>query len=83
MGANMRYYNFEILIEKEESDNGYYAYCPNLPGCFSNGKTIEETKANIREAIELHLESLLKRKKKIPHNDRLVHMEEICIGVAN
>ena len=52
----MKYYTFEIVIEKEENNKGYYAYCPNLPGCFSNGLTIEESRKNIREAIELHLE---------------------------
>ena len=54
----MRYYSFEIIIEKEPEDEGYFAYSPTLPGCFSNGKTIEETKRNIREAISLHWESL-------------------------
>lgn len=54
----MKFYSFEIVIEKEPEDDGYLAYCPALPGCFSNGLTIEETKKNIREAIQLHLESL-------------------------
>ena len=48
----MRYYSFEIVIEKEPEDEGYLAYSPQLPGCFSNGRTIEETKINIREAIQ-------------------------------
>jgi len=51
----MQYYHFEIVIEKEPEDEGYFAYSPTLPGCFSNGKTIEETKRNIREAITQHL----------------------------
>jgi len=48
----MRFYSFQILIEKEPRDEGYYAYSPTLPGCFSNGKSIEEARRNIREAIE-------------------------------
>jgi predicted RNase H-like HicB family nuclease len=55
----MRYFNFEILIEKESEDEGYFAYSPTLPGCFSNGRTIEEVKQNIRHAIQHHAESLL------------------------
>ncbi|MBM4325759.1 MAG: type II toxin-antitoxin system HicB family antitoxin [Deltaproteobacteria bacterium] len=51
----MKFYSFQIVIEKESEDEGYFAYSPTLPGCFSNGRTIEETKQNIREAIELHL----------------------------
>ncbi len=47
----MKYYSFEIVIEKEPEDAGYLAYSPTLPGCFSNGATIEEAKQNIREAV--------------------------------
>ena len=55
----MKFYTFEIVIEREEEDEGYVAYSPTLPGCFSNGKTIEEARRNIREAIQQHVESLL------------------------
>ncbi len=79
--AKMRYFPFEVVIEKEEGSAGYYAYCPNLPGCFSNGRTIEETRRNIREALQLHVESLSRRFVKIAPKERLVHVEEICIGV--
>ena len=45
----------EIIVEKDES--GYYVgEVPALPGCFSQGKTIEELKGNITEAIEGWLE---------------------------
>jgi predicted RNase H-like HicB family nuclease len=37
--AAMRFYSFEIVIEKEPEDEGYSAYNPSLPGCFSNGRT--------------------------------------------
>lgn len=55
----MRYFSFEIVIEKEPEDEGYFAYSPTIPGCFSNGKSIEQAKRNIREAISQHLKSLL------------------------
>jgi predicted RNase H-like HicB family nuclease len=55
----MTYYSFQIVIEKEAGGEGYYAYSPTLPGCFSNGKTIEDAKRNIREAIESHVATLL------------------------
>ena len=54
----MRYFTFEIVVEKEAEDEGYSAYSPTLPGCFSNGKTIEEAKRNIREAVRQNVESL-------------------------
>jgi predicted RNase H-like HicB family nuclease len=45
-----------VLIEKDE--HGFYAWCPGLKGCQSQGNTLEETVANIKEAIELYLETL-------------------------
>lgn len=55
----MRFFSFEIVIEKEPEDEGYLAYSPSLPGCFSNGRTVEETKRNMREAVTQHVASLL------------------------
>ena len=77
----MKYYTFEIVIEKEAEDDGYAAYSPTLPGCFSNGKTIEEAKRNIRDAIRQHIESLEAHGQPIPQNDKLVHVEELTVGL--
>lgn len=77
----MKFYSFQIVIEKEPEDAGYYAYSPTLPGCFSNGLTIEEAKRNIREAIEQHLAVLLERSEPIPQSERIVHVEELAVGV--
>ncbi len=77
----MRFFNFEIVIEKEAEDEGYFAYSPSLPGCFSNGRTIEETKGNMREAVAQHVASLLDHDQPVPQNERLVHVEELAIGV--
>jgi predicted RNase H-like HicB family nuclease len=77
----MKYYSFEILIEKEPEDEGYYAYSPTMPGCFGSGKTIEEAKRNMRIAISQHVEALLARGQPIPQNEHLVHVEELTVGV--
>lgn len=45
-----------VIIEKDA--NGFYAWCPELKGCQSQGTTLEEAIANIKEAIELYLETL-------------------------
>jgi len=45
-----------VVIEKDE--NRFYAWCPELKGCQSQGTTLEEAIANIKEAIELYLETL-------------------------
>ena len=77
----MKYYSFEILIEKEPEDEGYYAYNPTMPGCFGSGKMIEEAKRDMRVAISQHVEVLLARGQPIPQNEHLVHVEELTVGV--
>ena len=49
-------YKVTAIIEKDE--HGYYAYCPELEGCQTQGDTLEEVLDNIKEAIELYLETL-------------------------
>jgi predicted RNase H-like HicB family nuclease len=46
-----------VVIEKDE--HGFYAWCPELKGCQSQGSTLEEAIANVKEAIELYLERCL------------------------
>ena len=77
----MKFYTFEILIEKEEEDEGYLAYSPTLPGCFSNGKTVEKARRNIREAIQQHIASLLSHGQSVPQNDKRVYVEELTVGI--
>lgn len=47
-----------FLIIIEETDTGYSAYSPDVPGCAAVGDTREEVERNFREAIEFHLEGL-------------------------
>ncbi len=68
------------MIEKEPEDEGYSAYSPSLPGCFSNGRTVEEAKGNIRDAIQQHLQSLLAHGQPIPQSEKRVHVEELTVG---
>lgn len=46
-----------VVLEASE-EGGFTAYVPALPGCISEGNTREEALANVREAIELYLESV-------------------------
>jgi len=55
-------YKVSVVIEKDES--GYYAYCPELEGCQTQGDSFEEVINNIKEAVELYLETLSANEKK-------------------
>lgn len=58
-------YKFPVIIEKDE--HGFYvADCPDLQGCHSQGKTLEEAITNIRDVIELNLKILKEDKQDIP-----------------
>ena len=76
----MRFYSFEIVIEEAE-DEGYSAWSPNLPGCFGNGPTIEDAKRSMREAVTQHVSTLLEHGETVPQNERLVHVEELTVGI--
>jgi predicted RNase H-like HicB family nuclease len=56
----------KYAVVVEEGPNNYSAHVPDLPGCISTGKTLDEIKANIREAIELHLEGMMEDGLPIP-----------------
>jgi len=49
------YSGYEIVLERDE--NGFYAFVPGLKGCQSQGATMDEATVNIREAVDLYLES--------------------------
>jgi predicted RNase H-like HicB family nuclease len=55
-------YKLNIVIEEDE--DGFYAYCPELKGCQSQGDSLEEVQHNIQEAVELYLETLSDQEKQ-------------------
>lgn len=56
---------YTVILE-QEATGGYHAFCPALKGCHSEGETEAEALQNIREAIELYLESLVAHQEPIP-----------------
>lgn len=46
----------KIVLEKQD-EGGFTVYVPSLPGCVSQGDSVDEARGNIKEAIELHLET--------------------------
>ncbi|MCG2712828.1 MAG: type II toxin-antitoxin system HicB family antitoxin [Candidatus Omnitrophica bacterium] len=71
---------FKVIIEPE-SGGGYSVHVPALPGCASQGETIEETISNIKEAIELYIWSLKEDKLPIPDSDIEVELREVEVSV--
>jgi predicted RNase H-like HicB family nuclease len=61
----MKVMDFKVLLEPDQT-GGYVAVCPSLPGCYSQGESVEEAFANIREAIELVLEDMQERGEQAP-----------------
>ena len=60
------------VIYEEDPGGGYVAFVPALSGCHSQGDTIEEAEKNIKEAIELYLESLEAHGEDIPPEKRIL-----------
>ncbi len=56
----------EYTVIIESGPNNFSVWVPDLPGCVSTGDTAEEAEANIREAIELHLEGMREDGDPIP-----------------
>ena len=63
--------SFSIIYEAV-SGGGYVVYVPVLPGCHTQGETLEEAEKNIKEAIQAYLESLFLHKEPIPKETRIL-----------
>jgi predicted RNase H-like HicB family nuclease len=60
-----------VVFYEAAPEGGYVAGVPALPGCHSQGETLEEAGNNIQEAIEVYLESLISRGEPIPEETRV------------
>lgn len=56
----------KYLVVLEQTETGYSAYSPDLPGCVSTGGSREECEANMREAIDFHVEGLRLQGEPVP-----------------
>ena len=63
-------------------EGGYWAEVPALPGCYSQGESIEETVKNIREAIESPIEALKEEGQEIPEEGEFV-IGKIKVALAS
>ena len=63
----MQTYRLSVVVERDE--DGYYAYCPQLRGCYSQSDTYEEALVNIKDAVRLHAEDRIAMGEPIPNAD--------------
>ena len=69
---------YAVVIERGRDNLS--AYVPDLPGCVTTGKTVEEVERNIREAIELHFEGMLEDGEAIPEPSTAVAYVEMRVA---
>ena len=63
----MSVYRFSVVIEKDKE--GYFAFCPEFQGCYTQGDTYEEALENIKDAIRLHVKDRLEDGEEIPQSE--------------
>ena len=62
---------YSVVVHKAE-EGGFWVEVPALPGCYSQGETVEDTLENVREAIDLYLEVLTEERETIPRDKEVV-----------
>jgi predicted RNase H-like HicB family nuclease len=65
-----------VIFERAETN--WAAYVPDLPGCVTTGKTLDETERNIREAISGHLETLREFGETVPEPTSVAREVEVA-----
>jgi len=60
------------VIAHDAEEGGFWVEVPSLPGCFSQGETVEQALENVKEAIELHIQGLKEEGQKVPGDEGLV-----------
>ncbi|MBT3880257.1 MAG: type II toxin-antitoxin system HicB family antitoxin [Candidatus Scalindua sp.] len=63
----MNTYKFSVVIEKDR--DGYFASCPELQGCYTQGDSYEEVIENIKDAIKLHVEDRIANGEDIQQSE--------------
>jgi predicted RNase H-like HicB family nuclease len=76
----MKVYDFTVLLEPDEETGGYVISCPSLPGCYSQGDTIDEALENVKEAILLCLEDMQAQDQPIPDMSRIL-VSSVAVAV--
>ncbi|HEU5438980.1 MAG TPA: type II toxin-antitoxin system HicB family antitoxin [Ktedonobacterales bacterium] len=76
----MNEYHYTILLHPDVEEGGYTVTVPALPGCVTQGETLEEAITMARDAIRLHIEGLLADGEPVPQETE--HPQAVVITVA-
>jgi antitoxin HicB len=71
---------YTILLQPDPEQGGYWVSVPTLPGCYSQGDSLEEAIAHAREAIRAYLDDLAASGEPLPEERE--HPQAIVIDVA-
>jgi len=74
---HLKVYDFKIMLEPDEESGGYVVTCPSLPGCYSQGDTVDEALTNIKEAILLCLEDMESQNQEIQDSSKTLVAEVV------
>lgn len=74
---------YTVILEPDPEVGGYTVLVPALPGCVTEGATLEEALANAREAISLTLEDLAAHGEPIPEDRADVLLERVSVSLAS
>ncbi|MBC7347113.1 MAG: type II toxin-antitoxin system HicB family antitoxin [Clostridia bacterium] len=66
-----------VVIEKAEGN--YSAYSPDIPGCVATGRTPEEARQRMQEAIEMHINGLLEDGLPVPEPGAVAEYVQVAL----
>ena len=69
---------YSVVVHQAE-EGGFWVEVPALPGCYSQGETVEEALGNVQEAIELYLEVLRDEGRDVPKDDDVVFQVSVAV----
>ena len=69
---------YTVVVHQAE-EGGFWVEVPALPGCYSQGESVESALENVMEAISLYLDTLRDEGRKAPHDADVVYQVKVAI----
>ena len=69
---------YSVVVHQAE-EGGFWVEVPALPGCYSQGESLEETLENVREAIGLYLEVIRDEGRDAPQDADVVYLVSVAV----